>query len=199
MTVFLVCTILLLTLAVTPLRVTAKVGADVLQNRGYISLWLFFIPIFKSEFHIESPDSLHRNLIIERKKKKDEIHLNADKNDKKSVRNLIKKSPLLSAIRVRNLTVDVRFGKSDNALMTTFTTGAIRTVFYGLAAFLRSREDVTIESAFTPDYNRDVMQADIFAIVSLSLANVMICLLQGLKNVISQSRAHKPAVAKGRG
>lgn len=198
MAVFLVIAILLLTLAVTPLCVTVKTGVDILRNRGYLRLWFFFIPVLRLEFHVESPDFRHRNLIVERKKKKREIHLNADKNDSQSIRNLIKRMPLMRVVRIRNLTIDAAIGKSDDAMFTTFTLGALRTVYYALAAFLKSRENVAVEGAFTPAYNRDVLKADVFGIISLSLANIIISLIQALFSYIKRPRARKRAAIKGR-
>lgn len=188
MTVFICSIILILTLIVLPFCLTVNAGVDILGNSGYIKLRLFFIPLFSGKIHLEALDLKHSNLILEFKRKREEIHLNADKNDKQSIRNFIKKVPILSAIRVRNVTFDAAIGKSDDAFFTTLTAGSLRTVFYALAAVLKSREDVTVRERILAVYTEDKLQANVFGIISLSIANIIYSLWTAFKNLLKTPR-----------
>lgn len=192
-----VCTILALTLAATPLCVTAHAGVDVKGNAGYITVRLFFIPVFRRRFTVESGDRFYKNLVFEHKKKREEIHLNADKNDNKSVRRFVKKMPLLRVIRIRNLTVDVTVGDSDNAFVTTMIIGSLRMLFCMAAAYLHTRESVTVSGTFTPAYNRDVAKAAAFAIVSVSIAGLVVCAVQAVAKIINKRRPKKTVAVRG--
>ena len=172
MLVFFSVSILVLTFLALPFSLTVNAGVDAGGKRGYIKRCLFFIPVYRAVLRPDG-EAFHKNLMIERRKKTDEIHLNADKNDEKSIMQFFRKTPLLSAVRVRNLTLDVRLGIKDNAAATTFALAGIRAAFGAAAGFFRSREDISVYGRFIPEYNADVLQADAFGIISISIANII--------------------------
>ena len=184
MLVFFSVSILVLTVLVTPIMLSVNAGCDVLRNKGYVRLSLFFIPVYKAEVQLEHIDAKHNNILIRHGKKLQEIHINKDKEDDKSVMKFFKKIPILSAVRVRNLTLDISVGFADNAMTTTLTTAGVRVATLSAAAFFKSRERVRVRSCLTPVYGRNVLSADFFGIISLSLANIIYSFMEALKEKI---------------
>lgn len=94
---FVSVSLLVLTFVVMPVSLSAGFGADAVRRTGYVRVSLFFLPVFRADVRL---DSAFGNLLVTHGKKTDEIHLNADKTDERSIVRLIRR-PMLSCLRVR--------------------------------------------------------------------------------------------------
>lgn len=174
---FVSVSLLVLTFVVMPVSLSAGFGADAVRRTGYVRVSLFFLPVFRADVRL---DSAFGNLLVTHGKKTDEIHLNADKTDERSIVRLIRR-PMLSCLRVRRLVLDARVGFRDNAAATTYTLTVLRAAFGAVSAFFRSREDITVLGRFVPAYTADTLEADAFGIISLSIANIIYSLFAALR------------------
>ena len=172
--------ILLLTLSVMPFVFTVDVSADMFANYGEIRVKVFFISVFKASVSLESVSPLEKNIVIVSGKKRDEIHINADKNDKKSIVALFHTVPIMSYIRVAGMKFDIQIGFCDNAFTTTMTVGTLRALLCGVSSFLLSRQKTQITGSVMPCYNGNALDFKIFGIFKLSLADIINGFIAGL-------------------
>ena len=172
--------ILALTFVAMPVTLSAGFGADAVRRTGYVRVSLFFLPVFRAEVRTDSAGAAFGSLLVTHGKKTDEIHLNADKTDERSIVRLIRR-PMLSCLRVRRLVLDARVGVRDNAAATAYALAVLRAAFGAVSAFFRSREDITVSGRFVPVYTADTLQADAFGIISLSVANIIYSLFAALR------------------
>lgn len=174
--------ILILTLIVTPFMLSINLKDDLLANKGEIKVSLFFIPVVKAEIMLESVGTTEKNIVITSGKKRDEIHLNTDKNDKKSIVALFKAAPIMSYLTVERLETEASIGFVSDAFATTMTVGVLRTFLGAVTSFLKSRQNIEIRSAIMPSYNKNELDFKIFGILKLSLANIINGFIAGLLN-----------------
>ena len=92
--------VIILSFSLVPFIVAVSIDGDVFAGAGNNKLTLFGLPVFKAKFSVESNSALEKNLIIESGKKREEIHLNADKNDDKSIIAFFHAMPIMSYIIV---------------------------------------------------------------------------------------------------
>ena len=179
MLVFLVVTILILTLIGNPIRAGAEGHLDFFESDGYFALKLFGYRIYRGKIRFESNDIKHNNLIIHsgKKQKESEIHLNTNKKDERSIVN-IKMPPIMKYLLIERIGFDVRIGKRDDAFFTTMLLGGVKIFLYSALAFVKSRyPNAEIDEKFSPEYNEDKLEADFFGIISVSIADIIISLL----------------------
>ncbi|MCI9518042.1 MAG: hypothetical protein HFK08_02145 [Clostridia bacterium] len=174
--------ILVLTFVSLPFVFTVNLKADLFENSGTIAVSLFFVPIFKARIRVESESATEKNIVVISGKKRDEIHLNADKNDKKSVMALFKAAPVMSYLTVEKLDVEAAVGFAANAFSTTMIVGVLRTFFGALSAFLKSRQNIAIRNVIVPSYNKNKLDFDVEGIFKLSLANIINGFIAGILN-----------------
>ena len=175
--------ILVLTFVSLPFVFTVNLKADLFENSGTIAVSLFFVPIFKARIRVESESATEKNIVVISGKKRDEIHLNADKNDKKSVMALFKAAPVMSYLTLEKLDVEAAVGFSAaNAFSTTMIVGVLRTFFGALSAFLKSRQNIAIRNVIVPSYNKNKLDFDVEGIFKLSLANIINGFIAGILN-----------------
>lgn len=184
MLVFLIICIWVLTLIAVPIRVGVDGFADFFTNNGYIKLYLFGIKIFSAKLHLELDSDKRNNLVVEHGKKQDKIHINNDPKDKKSIMRMIK-NPAFKIVLVEKIIAHFVVGKNNDAFFTTLLLGAVRVVFCGAVAYLKSQQKVDVTESFTPQYNNDVLQVDFTGIIHVSIADI-ICSIAG--NTIRKSR-----------
>ncbi|MDR2202055.1 MAG: hypothetical protein LBP26_04755 [Clostridiales bacterium] len=166
----------IIVLSVVGLRVRGSVEghADMIENDGFFVVRIYGVRVFRGDIRFESNDIKHNNLIIEhgKKHKRDEIHLNADRGDRRSVVRLMS-NPVFDNLIVEELAFDVRVGKNNDAFFTTMVLGTLRIMLYSALAFVKSRFYADIAETFTPEYNSDRFESDFFGIISLSIADII--------------------------
>lgn len=182
MLIALSCIIIILSFCVLPFLFSVKLKADFFGKSGEIKLSVFFIPVYKAKIELEHRSATENNLIISSGKKKDEIHLNADKNDKQSVVSVFRSLPVMSYIIFERLDVEAEIGFSADAFYTTMTAGTVRALFYAVAAFLKSRQNISLREEVRPCYNKNELDFNIFGILKLSIANIINSFIAGLLN-----------------
>ena len=173
--------VIILSFSLVPFIVAVSIDGDVFAGAGNIKLTLFGLPVFKAKFSVESNSALEKNLIIESGKKREEIHLNADKNDDKSIIAFFHAMPIMSYIIVEKLELGMDIGLKNNAFVTTMAVGFLRTLMCAFTSFLRSRQNIDITQRITPQYNSDRMDFAAFGIIKLSIANIINSFIAGLK------------------
>ena len=174
MPVFLIIfiTALLLSLAALDIRVGITAEADVIKNSGGFKVRVFGIPVYSGKFHAESRDPAHNALIVEHKEKRAEIHLNADKGDRKSVARLLS-NPLFAALRIKRLVLDVRIGAEHDPFFTTLAFGSARVVLYSALSYIKSRYGTEISESFTPDYHANRLELTAYVGVYVSPGGIL--------------------------
>ncbi|MCL2797240.1 MAG: hypothetical protein FWD58_04220 [Firmicutes bacterium] len=165
--------ILAVSLLALDIRVEIEADAKLLANEGGFRVRVFGIPVYKGEFHAESKDPAHNNLVLEHHKKKSgEIHLSADKKDKKSVASLLT-SPLVAATRIKKLDLDVKLGAEHDPFFTTMAFGSARIVLYSALCFIKSRFGTQVSENFTPDYHADRLDFSAHVMVRLLVGELV--------------------------
>lgn len=167
------CIVIILSFSVLPFMFSVKLNVDVFSNKGEIKLDVFFIPVYRAEIKFQHDGALKNNLVIQHGKKSDEIHLNADKSDSKSVVTMFRAIPIMSYVIFERLCFDAKIGFNNDAFFTTMTAGVARSLFYAFASFLKSRQQITIEENISPQYNANELDFDVFGILKLSIANII--------------------------
>lgn len=181
--------IILLGFSLMPFIVSVLVSGDVFSGKGNMKVTLFGITVFKAEIRLESVSALEKNIVVTSGKKRDEIHLNADKDDDKSIVSLLKTLPIMSYIIIERLSVDVSVGLKNNAFVTTMATGILRTFLSAFTSFLANRQHIEIERKVTPEYNSDRMDFELFGIIKISLANIINSFIAGIMNKLKVKAA----------
>lgn len=173
MLVFIVVSILILEFFVLPFKITIKGHIDFYSNNGFFKVYLFGIRLFKAHTFIQNDDATHNNIVIEHGKKADQIHINNDPSDKKSIVKIIK-NPALRNVLIKKINVDFCVGRKNNAFSTTLLLSSIKITSYALMSFLKCRYIVNIKESFLPKFNEDVLEAEFSSIISISLADIII-------------------------
>ena len=195
--------ILIAMLAVSLFALDIRVGIEadgkLLQNEGGFRVRVFGLLVYKGKFHAESKDPIHNALIVEHKaKKRAEIHLNADKRDKKSVAAIIS-SPLFSAVRIKKISLDVVLGARHDPFFTTMAFGTVRIALYSVLSLIKSRYHPVITESLTPDYTADRLDFAVNAKVRISLGGIIYELLskyltrKSARRTKSRVRLEEPA------
>lgn len=183
--------VIILGFTLVPFVIAVSINGDVFEGKGAVKLTVFGVPVFKAKLSVETSGALEKNLIIESGKKKDEIHLNVDKNDDKSIVSFFHALPIMSYLIIERLELYIDIGLKSNAFVTTMTVGFLRTVLLAFTSFLRSRQNIDVTQRITPMYNSDRMDFEAFGIIKLSIANIINSFVAGLMN--------KLGIAAGRG
>jgi hypothetical protein len=174
MLVFLIVSIFVLSALALPARAAVELRADVLKNDGYIALKLFGAKVFRAKLRFENDPEEHNNsIVLKSGKKRDEIHLNADKEDKKSVVALLN-HPSLENLKIHSLDLTLRVGKADDAFFTTVALGTVKVALFSFLGYLKSRYGTHIRESFLPEYNADEFTASARGIISISIADIII-------------------------
>lgn len=180
MLVFFCITIMVLTLFAITFRVGVVSEINLLDGCGFFVIYFFLLPIYRGKIHFEHLDMAHNNLIIEHGKKADEIHLNVDKKDKKSIASVLS-VPYFSNLVIENLSLDFYIGKNNDAFTTTMLMGGVKILLYSVISLIKSRHNVKVQENFFPEYNSDILHLDAFGIISISIADIIYSILQNIK------------------
>ncbi len=172
MLVFLVVILIVLAFAAFQPRVHAEGHLDMFENDGYIAVKLFGIRLFRAAIHFESNDIKHNNLIIKSGKKQNELHLNADKKDEKSIMRILN-YPAFENIMIIKLEFSVKVGKNNDAFFTSLLLSGIRLAMFSALSYVKSRFGTEIKEGFIPDYNSDKLEMDFTGIISISFADII--------------------------
>jgi len=170
---FFIFAIFVVSLLTFDIAIEVEADAKILENSGGFRVRVFGIPVYKGEFHAESKDPAHNNLILEHHKKKSgEIHLSADKKDKKSVASLLS-SPIVSATRIKKLDLSVKLGAEHDPFFTTMAFGSARIVLYSVLCFIKSRFGAEVSESFSPDYHSDRLDFSVYVKVRLLVGELV--------------------------
>ena len=167
MLVFLFVALLFLTLLSRDIRIEVNADVDALKNRGGFTVRVFGVKVYAGEFHAESKDITHNNLVIEHKKSRAEVHLSADKEDKDSVISYMG-TPLFSNLRIKNIDLNARLGLAHDSFITTMAFGTARILLYSALSFIKSRYQAKISESFMPDYHSDRLDFNLYAKIYIS-------------------------------
>lgn len=179
MLVFIIISILILQLLILPFRISIGGHIDFFDNNGNIKVYLFGIRVFKAKIFFEHEKDSHNSIVIKHGKKADQIHINNDPKDKKSIVAVIK-NPALENMLISKVTADFKVGTKDNAFLTSLLLGGIRIASYAAMSFLKCRYKVEIAESFTPTYTDNNFEVDFFSIISISLADIIVSLVKSL-------------------
>ncbi len=165
--------ILILRLCVFSFIISADGHIDVFGNDGYIRVKLFgLITVFKTQAFVKHEDVIHNDLILKNKRKEYLFHINADKNDKKSISRLLE-IKFIPNVNVEELALTLAIGKRDDAVFTTVLLAGVRAGICAFLAKMKSIQKVKIFDEFIPEYNKDVFSLRFFGIIDLSIADII--------------------------
>ena len=166
-------TIILLGLITFPFVVSAEGHIDLFGNDGYIRVKLFgAITVYKTQAFVKHIDALHNDLILKNKKRENFFHINADKNDEKSISRYLE-IKFIPNVKINVLALTLAVGKRDDAVFTTVTLTTLRGVVCAFLAKLKSVQKVKIKDEFIPEYNKDEFSLRFFGIIDLSIADII--------------------------
>ncbi len=167
-----VITILALTLIYMPLPIRMNGDIDVFQNDGWFKVYVLGVRVVKTEAYFSHIDAVHNNLVLHSKRKDYVWHVNADKNDKKSIIQLFN-IDFLPYINVVSVDLNLQLGKRDDALFTALVTSGARVVACSIFAALKSAQHVEIYEHFVPVYNKDELRIVFEGIINVSVADII--------------------------
>jgi len=171
--IVILCVILLVYIINFTLFFRVKGKADLFDNDGNFVVKLFFITLTKGKLHLGQDDDEFNSLIIERKgEKKTGVHLNADKEDKQSIVSHMN-APLFRNVLIRDIEVNFRIGKSNDAFFTTMSIVGIKTVYNTVISILKSRQSFSHRSKFVPAFSEDKLEVEFRSIISISIADII--------------------------
>lgn len=169
--------ILALSLLALPFAFTFDAGLSVFDAGGAVSAKLFgIVPLVKINANVESDGEFRKELVLRIGRKEKRFHINADKNDEKSVAKFMKVG-FIPYINIVDLDVAVEIGKRNDALFTTFALGTVRTAAYGFLSYLKSSQKLEVRERFVAVYNRDVIRARVGGIINVSVADIIFAYL----------------------
>ena len=168
--------ILALSLLALPFAFTFDAGLSVFDAGGAVSAKLFgIVPLVKINANVENDGGFRKELVLRIGRKEKRFHINADKNDEKSVAKFMKVG-FIPYINIVDLDV-VEIGKRNDALFTTFALGTVRTAAYGFLSYLKSSQKLEVRERFVAVYNRDVIRARVVGIINVSVADIIFAYL----------------------
>lgn len=165
-------TILVLNFLAIPFAFTFEAKVSVFDADGTVWVKLFgIIPLVKIAARVEN-DGYANELVLKIGGKEKRFHINADKNDDKSVAKFMEVG-FIPYINIVDLNVAAEIGKRNDALFTTLAFGTVRTVTYGILAFLKSSQKIRVRERFVAVYNRDVIATMVNGIINVSVADII--------------------------
>lgn len=160
-----------------PFAFTFDAGLSVFDAGGVVSAKLFgIVPLVKINANVENDGGFRNELVLRIGRKEKRFHINADKNDEKSVAKFMKVG-FIPYINIVDLDVAVEIGKRNDALFTTFALGTVRTAAYGFLSYLKSSQRLEVRERFVAVYNRDVIRARVGGIINVSVADIIFAYL----------------------
>lgn len=166
-------TILLLHFLVIPFAFSIEGHIDLFSNDGFIKVKLYgFIRLFYKQAFVKKVDAMHGDLVLKGGKKEKYYHINANKNDDKSIAKFFK-IRFIPSVKISYLQARVAVGKSDDAFFTTMTVGGIKIVLLSLFSVVKSSHDVEICDEILPEYNKDAFSIMFFGIITVTLADII--------------------------
>ncbi len=165
--------ILALSLLALPFAFTFDARLSVFDAGGAVSAKLFgIVPLIKINANIENDGNFRNELVLRIGRKEKRFHINADKNDEKSVAKFMEVG-FIPYINIVDLDVAVEIGKRNDALFTTLSLGTVRTAAYGFLSYLKSSQKLEVRERFVAVYNRDVLRARVGGIINVSVADII--------------------------
>ncbi|MCI8595994.1 MAG: hypothetical protein HFE35_04140 [Clostridia bacterium] len=192
MLVFLVVTILILSLSAAQIRVGLNFYLNLFGNDGFIKIYLFGIRVFHAAVHFEHDEEKRNNLVIEHGKKSGKIHLNTDVKDKKSIAAMLK-NPAFENMLVEKVSAHFTAGRTNDSFFTIALLQSMRVLFYSFMAPVKCRYSVDITESFTPVYNRDVLQTDFIGIIGISIADIIVSCIKSIFKQTNNTRKQEVA------
>jgi len=167
------CAIAILILMLLRLNFTIKVSVvvDILKNSGILKVRIAGKRVFSSHF-IGNPTK--GNILFGKKKSKKpkaELHVNANKKDKRSVAAILS-NPMLLCVQVKELSVDLNVGLQNDAFITVMALGSLQTILFAMFSFLRTRFGTHIVENLVPEFSQNRLDISAKATASVSIAGV---------------------------
>lgn len=172
--------LIILYLMSLPIRVKIKGGANIDMGVGHISISVFYIPLLRATGLIETRSLLSSDLIIMRKKKKQELHLDINEFSFKKALEIIKNIDLsiIGNLDVKDIYLDVQYG-NENAFTTTMLLGWAKVLIYSLLSVIKCNQPIEITEQFMPVYNMRTFKLEFHGIFSLSIADIIYGYIMG--------------------
>lgn len=165
-------TILALNFLAIPFAFTFYAEVSVFDAGGTVWTKLFgIVPLIKIKAKVEN-DGYVNELVLKIGGKEKRFHINADKNDDKSIAKFMEVG-FIPYINIVDLNVAAEIGKRNDALFTTLALGAVRTMTYGFLSFLKSSQKIEVRERFVAVYNRDVIAVNAGGIINVSVADII--------------------------
>lgn len=164
--------ILTLNFLAIPFAFAFAAEVNVFDACGTVWVKLFGIfPLLKIKANVVN-DGHVNELVLKINGKEKRFHINADKNDDKSVAKFMEVG-FIPYINIVDLNISIEIGKRNDALFTTFALGMVRTVTYGFLSYLKSSQKIEVSESFVAVYNRDVILARTSGIINVSVADII--------------------------
>ena len=192
MLVFLVVTILILSLSAAQIRVGLNFYLNLFGNDGFIKIYLFGIRVFHAAVHFEHDEEKRNNLVIEHGKKSGKIHLNTDVKDKKSIAAMLK-NPAFENMLVEKVSAHFTAGRTNDSFFTIALLQSMRVLFYSFMAPVKCRYSVDITESSTPSHNRDVLQTDFIGIRGISIVDIIVSCIKSIFKQTNNTRKQEVA------
>jgi len=171
--VFFCVLILILALFLINLRVRVWVKIDVLKNSGAVSVQLFGLYVFKTNFWSDANPTNIKFASKKKSKSASELHLSADVKDKQSVAAMIR-NPLFANVRIPAMDVQLHMGVSGDAFLTVMGFGTARIILHGVFAYMRNRFNTDITQNLTPCFDQNRLDVEVQTEVHISAGDLVV-------------------------
>lgn len=198
MLVFLLCLITFLYILARENTLVIDGSASGYENTGEFNVYALGFKVFYGKIHIEHNDNLKANIIIEHSAKRDEVHLNANKDDEKSIFSVLA-NPLLSRMCIDNVDFKAHIGNKNDAFATTILLGSIKIVICGALSFVSARYDADIKAEFIPIYNENKLYIEFNLKMSICLIDLAIGFIKMVAKDIKKNKLRRDNAAVKQG
>ncbi len=164
--------ILILSVALISVPLSLELKIDFKRNDGFAKFRVFKFLVVDERLYFKHIRAFENDLVIDKKGKKEEFHINADKFDRRSILRLLN-IEFVPKINFRDIVVNLSLGKKDDALFTTFVVVALRIILCSIFAKFSVNNSVTVIQNYFPEYNEDAIAFDIKARASVTLGELV--------------------------
>ena len=179
--------ILILSVALISVPLSLELKIDFKRNDGFAKFRIFQFAIVNERLYFMHINAFENDLVIDKKGKKEQFHINADKFDKRSIRRLLNVE-FVPRVNFRDIVLNLSVGKRDDALFTTFAVGVIRIILCSLFAKFSVNSSAPVIQNYFPEYNEDAIAIEIKARASVTLGELVNSLIGYISKKIKEKK-----------
>lgn len=165
---------------------TLSLSVDVAKNDGGFSLSVFGIKAVSDKIFFKHLSKSENDVVLESKGKVKYFHLNADKNDERSVARVLNVD-YVPPISIKKLELNLVVGKRDDAMATTAAVSALRVITTAVAAWITVKYAAKVRASVLPKYTADEIKLNAVVNAEITVCDAIVTLIKYIRKKIKEA------------